>query len=367
MPRSPMQHLMVMIDIMQQMVYQYKPTFGGSPNGLPTHAEFQVEVDEQITGGRFASSLDGNGREQLLAMTALESAIARSESKLNFSRRRLLREILENSQDAYFLSSRDLAKRYKVDTATIVRTIQALGYKRYANFLADLRSHFVSRITPYSVMKTATRERRGLADRVTHSLETESRNLEAMRASLRPNQVIDLAKRILSGRRIMIVGVDFAASLSRLLAYGLVSLGHDATAPEGSTGNLQQSVGLLGPKDLFIAISFGRCLRATVDSMLYAHARKVPTFGITDNEASPIARFADSFWITSIAHPSFHGSYVAPLAAMNALLVACAHIHPRRSLQVLRRKEQEFGSGTRWYSPENDEGSCNQPKKNSHG
>jgi DNA-binding MurR/RpiR family transcriptional regulator len=326
-----------------------------------------VEFGGKNRGDRSLSGPNGELRDETLSMTALESAIARSESKLNFSRRRLLREILENSQDAYFLSSRDLAKRYKVDTATIVRTTQALGYKRYANFLADLRSHFVSRITPYSVMKTATRERRGLAERVSHSLETESRNLEAMRASLRPNQVIDLAKRILRARRVMIVGVDFAASLSRLLAYGLVSLGHDTTAPEGSTGNLQQSVGLLGPKDLFIAISFGRCLRATVDSLLYAHTRKVPTFGITDNEASPIARFSDSFWITSIAHPSFHGSYVAPLAAMNALLVACAHIHPQRSLQVLRRKEQEFGSGIRWYSPEDSEGSRTRPKENSHG
>src|ERR1700733_6495760 len=215
------------------------------------------------TGNRGLSGPNRKSHGQTLSMTALESAIANAESKLNFSRRRLLREILENSQDAYFLSSRDLAKRYKVDTATIVRTIQTLGYKRYANFLADLRSHFVSRITPYSVMKTATRERRGLADRVAHSLETESRNLDTMRASLRPNQVIDLAKRILRARRIMIVGVDFASSLSRLLAYGLASLGHDATAPEGSIGNLQQSVWLLGPKDLFIAISFGRCLGAT--------------------------------------------------------------------------------------------------------
>src|ERR1700722_10475299 len=243
-----------------------------------------VEFGGKNRGDRSLSGPNGELRDETLSMTALESAIARSESKLNFSRRRLLREILENSQDAYFLSSRDLAKRYKVDTATIVRTTQALGYKRYANFLADLRSHFVSRITPYSVMKTATRERRGLAERVSHSLETESRNLEAMRASLRPNQVIDLAKRILRARRVMIVGVDFAASLSRLLAYGLVSLGHDTTAPEGSIGNLQQSVWLLGPKDLFIAISFGRCLRATIDSLLGAQNRAGPHFGLADND-----------------------------------------------------------------------------------
>ena len=46
-------------------------------------------------------------------------------------------------------------------------------------------------------------------------------------------------------RRIMVVGVDFAAALSYVLAYGLTSLGNDAEAPVGSTGNLHQKVSLL--------------------------------------------------------------------------------------------------------------------------
>jgi hypothetical protein len=55
------------------------------------------------------------------------------------------------------------------------------------------------------------------------------------------------------------------------------------------------------------------------------------------------------FWIASIANPSFHGSYVAPIAAMDALFVACAHIQPDRSLAALRQKDQD--SRSRWYSP----------------
>jgi len=299
--------------------------------------------------------MDGKSNERKVWMTPLQTRFANAETNLSSSRRQLLREILDNAHETYFLSSRELAKRYKVDGATIVRTIQALGYKRYADFLADLRSHFVSRITPYTVLKAATREHRSLAGRVEHSLDMEATNLDALRSSLHTDRVIAVAKHIHRARRIMVVGVDFAASLSGLLAYGLVSIGHDAEAPEASTGNLQQKVNLLSPKDLLIGISFGRCLRDTVDSIIRAHKRNVPTFGITDSEESPVARFSDSFWITSISNPSFHGSYVAPLAAINALLVACAHIHPQHTLEVLRHKEQEFRSGTRWYSPTNAE------------
>lgn len=281
--------------------------------------------------------------------TPLETRFARAEPNLSASRQRLIREILDHPEDTYFLSSRALAKKYDLDPTTIVRTVQALGYKRYGEFAADLRSHFVARITPYALMKSAVREKRSVLDHIEHTLEMDVNNLHALRSHLDVKRVLELAKRIDRARRILVVGIDFAAPLSNLLAYGLVSIGYDAEAPVGSAGNLHQKILLLGPKDLLIAISFGRCLQDTVDSVIRAHDNGIPTFGLTDSEKSPIARFSDACWITSIASPSFHGSYVAVVSAINTLLVACSQLHPQRSLTVLKRKEQEFRS--RWYTP----------------
>jgi DNA-binding MurR/RpiR family transcriptional regulator len=302
-----------------------------------------------------AARANGNLADRKSWMTNLENRLAQAQSNLNTSRTRLLQAILDNADDNYFLSSRALAKRYDVDKATIVRSIQALGYDRYAEFAADLRSHFVSRITPYTLMKSAAREKRSIADHVEHSLEMDLHNLQALRSTLHAQDVIQLARRLHRARRIMVIGVDFAASLSYLLAYGLTTLGYDAEAPAGSMGVLQQKVNLLGRKDLLIAVSFGRCLQATVNTVLRARGNGVPTFGITDNDKTPLARFCDSYWLASIANPSFHGSYVAPIAAMDALFVACAHIQPQRSLALLRRKDQD--SKSRWYSPARSEDS----------
>ena len=293
-------------------------------------------------------------------MTSLETRFAVAAPNLSGSRQRLLREILEHPEDTYFLSSRALAKRHDLDPTTIVRTIQALGYRRYREFAADLRSHFVSRITPYALMKSAVREKRSVANHIEQTLEMDMQNLNALRSQLDVKRVLEIAKRIDRARRVLVVGVDFAAPLSNLLAYGLVSIGYDAEAPIGSAGNLRQKVLLLGPKDLLVAISFGRCLQDTVDAVICAHDNRVPTFGLTDSEKSPIARFSDSSWITSIASPSFHGSYVAVVSAINGLLVACSQLHPQRSLLVLRRKEQEFRS--RWYMPLGKSGNRNSDK-----
>lgn len=272
-----------------------------------------------------------------------------TQSQLSESRRQLIRAILDNHEETYFLSSREMAKRYKVDAATIVRTIQALGYERFADFAADLRQHFVKQITPYTVLKAATQEKLSVTDQVRQCLERDTESLSVLRSSLNADRVVEIAKLIHRSRRILVVGVDLAASLAWFLAYSLIPLGFDAEAPVGSTGNLQHKIDVLTSKDLVVGISFGRCLRETTDAILRAHARGVPTFGITDSEISPIALHSDSCLIASINSPSFTGSYVAPIALINAIIVASTHLQPKRALEMLGRTEQEYRTGDRWY------------------
>jgi DNA-binding MurR/RpiR family transcriptional regulator len=288
-----------------------------------------------------------DGKESQVSRTSLEVRFARSP--LSGSRRRLIREILDNHEQTFFLSSREMAKRYGVDAATIVRSVQALGYERYADFAADLRRHFVKHITPYTVLKAATQEKRSVTDQVQHCLERDVESLSVLRSSLEANRAVALAKKIHGARRILVIGVDLASSLAWFLAYGLTPLGFDAEAPVGSTGNLQHKVDLLTEKDLLVAISFGRCLRETVETVQRAHARDVPTFGITDSSTTPIALHCDDYLVVSTSSPSFTGSYVAPMALLNTIIVACAHLRPKRALAMLSRTEQEYRTGTRWY------------------
>jgi DNA-binding MurR/RpiR family transcriptional regulator len=282
--------------------------------------------------------------------TPLEARFRQAEPRLNTSRKRLIRAILENPDDTFFLSSRDLAKRYNVDAATIVRTIQALGYLKYGEFAADLRSHFVTRITPYTVLKAASREKRSLPNRIQHSVQMDLRNLQHLQSTMDTEKLVALAKRINAAKRILVVGIDLAAALSWHLAYCLTALGLAVEAPVGSAGNVQRRVRTLDRKDLLIAISFGRCLRETVEAARQAKKQGVPTFGITDGEQTPIAQICDGSAFASIASPSFGGSYVAPMCLIDALVVACAHTQTARSLEILRLGQEEDRSGARWYT-----------------
>jgi DNA-binding MurR/RpiR family transcriptional regulator len=281
--------------------------------------------------------------------TAIEQRLLQANSQLSPRRRRIIQATLESPDETCFLSSRALGRRYGVDGATIVRTIRVLGYPGYAEFLKDLRDHYVARLTPYQVMEATSRERLSVAGRVRQSLDRDLRSLDTLRSSVDPRQVEDLARRIHRARSILVVGVDLAASLAWFFAYGLMPLGVDAEAPVGSSGILAHKVRLLTRRDLVVAISFGRCLRTTVDTVLRARARSVPTFGITDSDVTPIARHCDGYLIAPVLSSAFTGSYTAPMALLNAVIVICAQLKPRRALALLRQTEKEYLSGSRWY------------------
>src|SRR5687767_5699796 len=156
------------------------------------------------------SSSDGSDNTDGKA-SVLEARFAKAQSGLNPRCQQFVRGIHVSADENRFLSSRELAKRYGVDATTILRATQVLGYQSYADFAADLRQHFVSRITPYAVLKAATREKRSVADHIDHALEKSLDNLNALKVDLDRESLIELAKLIKRSRRVVVVGLDFAA------------------------------------------------------------------------------------------------------------------------------------------------------------
>ncbi len=319
-----------------------KPGQSGTRRNSDAHGEITAP-------GLISEIIDGNGSQDLSIRTALRTRFLDTQADLSSGRQRLLRQIIDESNETFFLSSREMGRRYNVDSATIIRTVQALGYEKFANFVQDLREHFVTQITPYTAMKAAAQTNQSVEDLVLQNVSKDVENLASFRAYLNPNKIIEFAQQINRSRRIIVIGIDFAAALATSLAYGLVRLGYDTEAPIGSTGVVQNKIRILTEKDLIIAISFGRGLRETVEAAKRGRQQNVPTFGITDSDTTPIAKYCDAYLVASTAHTSFIDSYVAPVAAINALLVACAHSQSARSLKILRESEAENTSSTRWY------------------
>jgi len=62
----------------------------------------------------------------------------------------------------------------------------------------------------------------------------------------------------------------------------------------------------------------------------------------------PVAIFSRRTYCPNLT-PSFGSSYVAPMALLNVIVVACANHRRRRTLTLLKQLEQEQRHGFRWY------------------
>jgi DNA-binding MurR/RpiR family transcriptional regulator len=247
-----------------------------------------------------------------------------------------------------FLSSHELAARFDTDPATVVRTVQALGYDGFADFARDLRGHFLSNVSPYRVMAAETTDRKGPAHHVRLSLQRDLQNVQKVHDALDPALLVSVGARLRRCRTVIVVAGDLDHTFAEYLAYTLSAMGIVATAPAGEGLTLCRGRALTR-EDGVVAIGFRRCLRVPVEAVEAARARGAFTLAITDADTTPLARKAEAQLLAPIAGESFANSYVAPLAAINALLVACAHANARRTLELLKPTEAEYAHGLRWH------------------
>jgi RpiR family carbohydrate utilization transcriptional regulator len=276
------------------------------------------------------------------------SSLADLIGKLSHKRQEVIRPVVESPREFVLLSVRSLANRLKSDPATIVRVVRAMGFGGYREFQRFLHELSIAHATSLDQMRAGSAPDSSIPAHARESLEQESRNLQALRNSLEYKRVEALARRVHAANRILVIGGDLASTLAAYLEYHLTVLGFTVLTAT-TAGLVTHTSRNVGRGDLVFAISFRRGLRQTVEGMQAASARGAYCVGITDTFVSPVARFADECFLASVETPSFGASYVAPIALINVMLVACANYRRGRTLSLLKQAEAEQRVGFRWY------------------
>ncbi len=268
--------------------------------------------------------------------------------RLGKQRQRVLKYVNDHLPSAVFLTASQLAQRVGVNAATVVRTAQDLGFRGYSDFIESARACFLESRTPFEIAQRGLRESSDPESSVLVSIYQEIDNLRRMAEAIDPGQIVKLARRIRKARRSLIIGLDLAATLSSHLEYLLQSLGLDAQAATAGSGRLRNRLLPIGPRDLVLAITFRRGLRETVEAATKAREAGAYTVAITDSELSPLVKVCHEYILAPIVSQSFAGSYVAPLAVLNALMIALTKCDPSFTLEALGKLSKEYESGNRW-------------------
>jgi RpiR family carbohydrate utilization transcriptional regulator len=278
-------------------------------------------------------------------MSKLPSELMRG---LSPRRRELVRRVLDRPRDYVLLSARKLAQAVGADPMGVLRAIRAMGFDGYADFRRYLHELALAQATQLDTLQAGLARAADVCAELRESLANDADNLAALRHTVDFGRLEALAARLYRARRIVLLGGDLASALVTFLQYNLMVIDLPVFACT-RPGEVAHAVRWLKRSDVVIAITFRRGLRQTVEGLRQARGRGAYCVGITDTHLSPLARVAHEYFVTPVEGTLYGVSYVAPMALLNMLLVACATTRRSRTIRLLKAADAEQRTGFRWY------------------
>lgn len=238
--------------------------------------------------------------------------------------KKLANFILENYDKAVFITASKLGEIVGVSESTVVRFAMELGFDGYPKFQSQLEILVKTELTSTQRIKVSNEQMsRSNKDILTTILEKDAEKIKSTINEIDKEVFNDAIDKIVSAKKVYIVGVRSANSLSSFLAFYLNLMIDNVVYVNSSTATETfEQIFRIEEGDVFIGISFPRYSRRTIKAMEYAYNKKATTIAITDSVFSPLVAFATNSLIARSDMISFMDSLVAPLSVINAILVA---------------------------------------------
>ncbi|MDI6726033.1 MAG: MurR/RpiR family transcriptional regulator [Smithellaceae bacterium] len=269
----------------------------------------------------------------------IPTLVADKQIQLTSSQSRVAHYIMDNYDEAIFLTAAKLAKQVGVSEATIVRLAQVLGFTGYPEMQRMLRENLQERLTTVTRLEKSVRNVRNDGDVLTKVMQEDIRNLSQTLQEISLDTFRQAVGDIQSARKIYVVGMRGAHAPALVLSLYLHFLKKNATAVIPGYGDVWNYLHGMGREDLVIGISFPRYTKLTVDVLEYAHEQGARVGAITDSSFSPLARHAD--WVLPVHSrlDSFIESFTAAMSLVNALLTALSVRDPEETMKALKERE----------------------------
>jgi DNA-binding MurR/RpiR family transcriptional regulator len=237
---------------------------------------------------------------------------------LSRSYRKVADFIMSNYYEVSFMTAAQLAYSVGVDTTTVVRFSQRLGYNGYPELLHDIREQVKAEIyAAYEPKELSPTDPAGV---FTDRAEQEQHNLREMLIHNPPEHIRRVATMFEGASHVVLFAEGYAGTAAELAAEQLRHRGISAEAAADDPVRMAGTLIGLKPGALVVGISATRYGEAVASALGYARNKGCATLGVVGSLASPVNRMSDQivYAPTDAAGPL--PSIVAIVAALSALI-----------------------------------------------
>lgn len=247
------------------------------------------------------------------------------------------RFLAANPHAASYQPASQIARQTGVNSATVVRLAQALGFPGWPAFQSEMRHHFLRTLAPHETANLAESSLAGGS--LNASLRRDAENLQ-LAQGLGQQQVIDaMAQAIYEAGRTLVIASGTYASVGHTLAHVGSAMGYPITLEMRGGAHLVAGLASMQDGDCVVAISFWRTMRETVVGARLARDRGLAVCAVTDSTYSPLAEVADHVLVVPTEGVLSFQSMTAPVSAVYGLLGRLFEVDPERCESSIRRTE----------------------------
>jgi DNA-binding MurR/RpiR family transcriptional regulator len=255
---------------------------------------------------------------------------------LSRSYRKVADYIMSNYYEVSFMTAAQLAYAVGVDTTTVVRFSQRLGYNGYPELLNDIREQVKSEIyAAYEPKELLPEDPAGaFKDRA----EQEQHNLKQMLIHNPPDHIRRVAEMFAAAQHIVLVAEGYAEVVAVMTAEQLRHRGISAEATTNDPVRMAATLIGLTAGTLVIGISATEYGDNVAKALAFARTKGCATLGVVGSLASPVNRMSDlvMFAPTDVAGP------LPSIVAITAGLSALVQIAAKENVASVEKHQEEF-------------------------
>lgn len=255
-----------------------------------------------------------------------------SNAQLTKTQKMIAKYVLDNSADACFMTSTEIALKLGVSESSVIRFSRSLGYDGFMDFQKNLRKDYQDKVLSISSSITVPSQRiakraklDSSSDYINRHFKNAARNLENVFTSNSIASFEEAADIIISSRHKYIAASRGNSSLGN---YFLLYLKHMVPNVETTSSIAISAIDHMcniSKEDCLIIFSFPRYSSLDKISAKMAREAGARIIIITDKPSALLAEYATVLLTVPVDSNTFFNSMVAPQFVAEALLDTISH------------------------------------------
>ncbi len=258
---------------------------------------------------------------------------------LSKSNKRIAHFIIENVEDAAFLTAAKIAKEVGVSESTVVRFATTLGFDGFPQLQREISDFLKQKLHSPAKIDFENTNLKG-SDLVKKIMTDDSNRLLDSLNMIDETAFNAAVSMISKARKVYVVGVRSCEALASFFSFYLRMIVDDVVLiSTSSSSEIFEQMINIDEQDVLVGISFPRYSMRTLKAMEFANNRNAGVIAITDSIHSPMNLYSSCNLFSKCSMAKLVDSLVAPMSLINSLIIALCIENSQKTVKRMEELE----------------------------